>query len=187
MKIKFDGMLLGALFATIFYSASYPCIHKVIMENISDKLIALSQITNCLSIVFFGFIWNRQKILFRYFPIFCFCEIILTFSLTIYVITTNYIRAYYIADTLIFAIVSRNIICGGNKLKTLMYSDDERAKYDNNESSCYAIATIIGSLISMITNSGFVFMLWVATIGNAIDNMFYLYTYNKIRKGENEN
>lgn len=68
-----------------------------------------------------------------------------------------------------------------------MYSDDERAKYDNNESSCYAIATIIGSLISMITNSGFAFMLWVATIGNAIDNMFYLYTYNKIRKGENEN
>ena len=187
MKIKFDGMLLGALFATIFYSASYPCIHKVIMENISDKLIALSQITNCLSIVFFGFIWNRQKILFRYFPIFCFCEIILTFSLTIYVITTNDIRAYYIADTLIFAIVSRNIICGSNKLKTLIYSDDERAKYDNNESSCYAIATIISSLISMIANSGFVFMLWVATIGNAIDNMFYLYTYNKIRKGENEN
>ena len=102
MKIKLDGMLLGALFATIFYSASYPCIHKVIMENVSDKLIALSQITNCLSIVFFGFIWNRQKILFRYFPIFCFCEIISTFSLTIYVINTNDIRAYYIADTLIF-------------------------------------------------------------------------------------
>lgn len=61
MKIKLDSMLLGALFATIFYSASYPCIHKVIMENVSNKLIALSQITNCLSIVFFGFIWNRQK------------------------------------------------------------------------------------------------------------------------------
>ena len=117
MKIKLDSMLLGALFATIFYSASYPCIHKVIMENVSNKLIALSQITNCLSIVFFGFVWNRQKILFRYFSVFCFCEIILTFSLTIYVITTNDIRAYYIADTLIFAIVSRNIICGSNKLK----------------------------------------------------------------------
>lgn len=175
-------MLLGALFATIFYSASYPCIHKVIMENVSDKFIALSQIINCLSIVFFGFVWNRQERLFKFFPVFCLCEIMLTFSLTFYVIATNDIRAYYIADTLIFAIISRNIICGSNKLKTLIYCEEERAKYDNNESSCYAIATIIGSLISMIVSSGFIFMLWIATIGNAIDNIFYLYTYNNTKR-----
>ena len=60
-KIKVDGMLAATFFVTIFYSATYPFIHKQIISTAPSSIIALSQIINCLSVVTFGFIWNRNS------------------------------------------------------------------------------------------------------------------------------
>ena len=46
-----DGMLLATLLTTLFYSATYPYIHKEIVSVVSDSVIALNQIINCLSII----------------------------------------------------------------------------------------------------------------------------------------
>ena len=184
MKRKLDGMLFATFITTLFYSASYPFINKVIISNVSEAVIALSQIINCISIVFFGFIWNKfSHKLFKFYPVFCVLEMLLSISSTILVITTGNIFAYYIMDTLIFAIVTRNICCGGVKLRALRYNTETaREHFDNNNLSANAIATIVGSIVAMILKLDFISMLWVATVGNAVDNIFYIFIYRNCTK-----
>lgn len=59
---KIDGMLLATLLTTLFYSATYPYIHKEIVSNVSDSIIALNQIINCISIIVYGRVWNKNRI-----------------------------------------------------------------------------------------------------------------------------
>lgn len=181
MKRKIDGMLLATFITTLFYSASYPYIHKVIISNVSETIIALSQIINCVSIVFFGLIWNRfsQKI-FKFYPAFCITETVLSILSTVIMIITKNILVYYVIDTLIFAIVTRNICCGGVKLKSIRYkTETTREHFDNSNNSANAMATIIGSLIAMILKLDFEKMLCIATVGNSIDNIFYMVIYKR--------
>ena len=182
-QVKFDGMILATLICTTFYSTSYPFIHKQIMYYASDNLIALNQIINCVSIVLFGFVWNKTKRLFNFYPALCIIEGILSIGSTIFAITTHNIVAYYVIDTLIFSIVTRNICCGGIKLRAMRYNTEEqRERYDNNNNSANAIGTIVGSCLAMILDLNFEAMLIVATIGNTVDNIFYICIYFKERK-----
>lgn len=179
IKRKLDGMLVATFLTTIFYSTTYPFIHKLIMESVSDNIVALNQIINCLSIVVLGSLWNKKsEKLFKCYPAFCVGETILGVCSTIWATTTGNIMAYYMIDTLIFAIVTRNICCGGVKLRAIRYNTEEdREHFDNNNNSSSAIATIIGSVIAMMLNLDFATMLWLATLGNAIDNIFYIFIY----------
>lgn len=172
-------MLIATFLTTLFYSATYPYIHKEIMVVASDWLIALNQIINCLSIVIFGTLWNKfSDRLFKYYPYFCVFETILGIGSTVWAICTQNIASYYIIDTLIFAIVTRNICCGGVKLRTLRYNSEvKREHFDNNNNSASAIATIIGSIVAMVLKLDFNIMLCIATFGNAIDNIFYIFIY----------
>ena len=186
-QVKFDGMILATLICTTFYSTSYPFIHKQIMYYASDNLIALNQIINCVSIVLFGFVWNKTKRLFNFYPALCIVEGILSVGSTIFAITTHNIVAYYIIDTLIFSIVTRNICCGGIKLRAMRYNTEEqRERYDNNNNSANAIGTIAGSCLAMILDLNFEVMLIIATIGNTVDNIFYICIYYNERKKINE-
>lgn len=188
MKKKIDGMLLATFLTTIFYSSTYPYIHKEIMSNVSDSIIALNQIINCVSIILIGSLWNKKSDnLFKHYPTFCISETLLGVLSTIWVIVSNNIVAYYIIDTLIFAIITRNICCGGVKLKAIRYnSEEKREQFDNNNNSSSAIATIIGSVIAMMLNLDFTIMLCIATFGNAIDNIFYLFIYKTHKPRSNE-
>lgn len=180
---KIDGMLVATFLTTLFYSATYPYIHKQIMMVVSDWLIAVSQIINCLSIVFFGSVWNKwSDKLFKYYPAICVAETLLGIGSTIFAISTQNIATYYMIDTLIFAVVTRNICCGGVKLKAIRYKAEEaREHFDNNNNSASAIATIIGSLIAMALSLDFRVMLCVATFGNSIDNIFYILIYRSTK------
>ena len=177
-------MLLATFITTLFYSATYPYIHKEIMQNVSDTIIALNQIINCLSIVILGSLWNKKSDkLFKYYPVLCISETILGVCSTIWATFTHNILAYYIIDTLIFAIVTRNICCGGVKLRAIRYkTETDREHFDNNNNSMSAIATIIGSMLAIILKLDFIAMLWLATIGNAVDNIFYIFIYRKMRE-----
>lgn len=187
-KIKIDGMILATLICTIFYATSYPFIHKQIMYYASDNLIALTQIINCVSIVLFGFIWNKTDKLFNFYPTLCIVEGILSVGSTIFAIITHNVVAYYIIDTLIFSIITRNICCGGIKLRSIRYNTEEqREHYDNNNNSANAIGTIIGSTLAMILDLNFELMLIIATIGNTVDNVFYIIIYCNEMKKKKEN
>lgn len=178
-------MLIATFITMLFYSATYPYIHKEIVSNVSESIIALNQIINCVSIIFFGFLWNKYSDkLFQYYPIICIIETILGILSTTWATITHNIVVYYIIDTLIFAIVTRNICCGGVKLRAIRYkTETEREHFDNNNNSASAIATIIGSILAIIFNLDFITMLWLATLGNAVDNVFYIFIY-KNQKGD---
>lgn len=189
MKNKIDGMLIATFLTTIFYSSTYPYIHKEIMMVATDSLIALEQIINCISIIVFGFLWNkRSEKLFRFYPIYCIMETILGIMTTVFAIVTDNVIAYYLLDTLVFAIVTRNICCGGVKLRAIRYnSEEKREHFDNNNNSIASVATILGSIIAMVLELDFPIMLCLATFGNAIDNIFYIFIFWKTKERRNMN
>jgi hypothetical protein len=60
-------------------------------------------------------------------------------------------------------------------------SEIEREQYDNNSSIVNAIATLIGAGVAMIFDFDLKLLFVFALIGNGLDNLFYLYIYNRIR------
>ena len=178
-RMHIDGMLLATFLTTIFYSSTYPYIHKEVMTVASDSLIALNQIINCVSVIVCGWIWNKKsERLFRFYPVFCVTETTLGIMTTIFAITTRNILAYYVLDTIVFAVVTRNICCGGVKLRAIRYnSEEKREHFDNNNNSVSALATILGSVIAMFLDLNIETMLSIATFGNAIDNIFYIFIF----------
>ena len=185
-RFKIDGMLLATFITTLFYSSTYPYIHKQVMENVSDTLVAVEQIIDCSSIIFFGSLWNKHMDkLFKFYPIYCILETVLTVAMTIWITITGSIVAYYIINLLIFSICTRQIICGGIKLRAMRYDTEEkRVRYDNNNNSVASAATIIGSLIAIVLDLNFITMLWIATVGGCVDNLFYAFLFIKQTKGE---
>jgi len=187
----FDGMLLATFFTTLFYSATYPFIYKKIMSDprMTEDFVALQQILNCLSVIVFSYIWeNKTDKLFKYYREFCIAEMVTTTSITIYCLITNNIVGYYILDSIAFALITRQIICGGIKLRANRYNTEQkRVSFDNKNNMFGSAATIIGSLLAMILSLDFEIMLILATIGNCIDNIFYITIYtNQTRRKSNE-
>ncbi|MDE6780952.1 MAG: hypothetical protein K2J40_05790 [Ruminococcus sp.] len=178
---KNDKMLLATFLSTVFYSTAYPTIHKEIVIHISDFMIASEQIISCLGIVLASVLWNKYSdILFQKFQLFCVLETVAGITTTTYAIMSDNIMVYYILDTFVFALITRNIICGGNRLRSERYRQElEREHFDNNNLSASAIATIIGSCIAMLLDLDFKIMLCIATFGNALDNILYIQVYRE--------
>ena len=59
--MKSDKMLLATFLSTVFYSMAYPAIHKEIIQNISDYLIAIEQIVSCIGIILASTLWNKHS------------------------------------------------------------------------------------------------------------------------------
>jgi hypothetical protein len=112
--------------------------------------------------------------------VFCSLEFITTISATSFIIVTGNVAASYILDTVFFAIGTRNIVCGIFKLRARRYrTEQQRTEFDNLDNSAAALATIIGSVISMIMSFDFHTMLIIASFGNLIDNVLYIIIYYK--------
>jgi len=183
-KIKFDSLLLATFLATIFYASTYPYIHKHIISSVSDTFISLNQIANCLSVIIFSKLWNtRGDKLYNEFVKLCVCESLLGITLAIAVTQTHNWLCYYIADTWIFCLVSRNIICGGIRLKNIRYTGNAREKFDNNQNIASAVATLIGSVIALVLKLDMETMIWIATLGNCTDNLIYATAYVNTKRG----
>ena len=183
-RVKIDGMLLSTFLTTLFYSATYPYIHKYIVSIIPDSFLAGQNIICCLSIIVFGHLWNKYpEALFSKFPMLCIVEFVSTAISAAVVLITNNVNAYFVLDTLFFALISRNIICGAIKLKARRYTaETDRTEFDNKDNSMCAIATIIGSLVAMVLSLDFHIMIILASVGNLIDNVFYITIYYSTKK-----
>lgn len=184
---KIDLMLLAAFLSTLIYACSYPHIHKAMMMDVSDTLISINQIVNCTSSIIIGILWVRypDKLYQRY-PLFCVLETIFGITLGIYFTITNNLAVYYIADTIIFGLITENILCGGSRLKKLRYTPEEREKYDIKGQIITSIATVFGSGVSIVIGRIFdiniTILLWAAIVGNMIDNGFYIFMFFKHKK-----
>ena len=208
---KPDAMLMATFFSNCFYSATYPYIYKEIMSGISGGTVAVNQIVNCLSVILFSALWNRfSDRLFPFYAVLCVLECLAGLCMSLYVtfhpenllmyyildtallcgICTSLfvtffqdILCYYLLDTLLFCLITRNIICGGVRLRAMRYPTEQlREQFDNNNNAVSAAATIIGSAVAVFLHLDFVHMVWIATIGNMTDNIFYIYIFFHSRK-----
>lgn len=176
-KLKTIDLIIVATFVTTFaYSSTYPFIHKQLMMVVSEKLVALTNILDCVGVIITDRIWEAKgKKLYKSYALFCVLETVTTASTTLYALLSRDLIAYYIIDTVMFAIMTRHVICGGRKLRAIRYKDeDSRVKYENNNYTAASIATLIGSGISMLLGLPFEVMLVIAAIGNSVDNIFYI-------------
>ena len=184
MNKKIDAILIVNCITNMFYTATYPYIYKVLYTNISEKMIALTTIISCLSIIIFSTTWNKHgDNLYKFFPLFCIGEFVASIGLTLYLLNTYSYNSYYLYETFSMAIISKQILFGMNRLKRIRYTDKDRELFDNRNSAYCSFGTIVGSLIVLVINLNFTTMLWIATFGNAIGNLSYICIYYNSKKG----
>lgn len=61
-------------------------------------------------------------------------------------------------------------------------TEKTREHYDNNNQIVSAVATLMGAGFAMAYSFDIKFLFIFALIGNIIDNFFYIYIYNKIKR-----
>ena len=176
-------MLFSNFISTLFYSASYPYIYAEIMKVINRKYISFEQIISCIGIVVFGSLWNRYgDKLFQHYTKFILLEIAADAFLFTDVLIRHDLKFYFLLNVIIYAIITKNLSCGGIKMRAKVNPTEElRERYDNNSNSIFAVATIAGTIIAAALGASLDVLFVLALIGNTVDNFFYLYIYKRIQ------
>lgn len=171
-----DKLIIASFLSNLFYSACYPAVHSYLMQSVGQRMISINSLCTCLGGIILPFIWNKYSdILYKKYGKMLFLEAFCYICMLIMLINNKInLIIYYILDTICFTLITKNIICGGNRLRAIKYNNEEkRTKYDNNTQMAANISSLIGFLSCAI----FEFNLWQAfllsTIGICIDNIFY--------------
>ena len=133
MERKFDLLIISSIASNLFYSLSYPIVHTYLMSFVDSRTVSICSLMSCVIVALVNKLWLRySKKLYKYFKHLLIIETIV-YSILVGMILSNSISpyTYYIFDTLLFATITNNIICGGVKLKSLRYQGEEREKFDN--------------------------------------------------------
>lgn len=182
-------MLLSNFVCTLFYSASYPYIYAEIMKVISRKYISFEQIISCIGIVVFGSLWNKYgDRLFRHYPKFIVLETVADTFLFADVLIRHDLKFYFLLNVIIYALITKNMSCGGIKMRAKVNPTEElRERYDNNSNSIYAVATIAGTALAVAFPVSLNALFILALIGNIADNFLYFYIYKRCEENAYEN
>ena len=183
-------MLLAAFVSSMFYSMSYPYIYAETIKVVPRLYISLENILTCLSVIAFCGLWNKYSDrLFVHYRKLLFLEIAADIYLFADVIIRGNLNFYFLLNVLIYCLITRNLACGGTKMRAKVNpTDTERERFDNNSNIVNSASTIIGTglaiLFDKIINGGIPLnaLFILALIGNTSDNIFYIHIYNKITK-----
>lgn len=170
--------------SNLFYSIAYPVVHFTLIKDVGEKMIAFNSIIMCLAGVLFPIIWNKHKNLYRAYGQLLLVEGIV-YSIVGILICTSAISnlAYYLLDTFLFALISKNIICGSNKLRAMRYNSEIiREQYDNNSTIVSNFSSLLGFGISFIVTIPVNIAFILITIGICVDNVFYYRVYKQSLK-----
>lgn len=182
-----DKLILSGFISMLFYSVAYPVVHTVTIQNLDSRVLSASSFISCILVIIVNKVWlTKSEELYKKFGIMLFIESLLYFIILIMILTKNITpQKYYILDTLLFSSITRNIICGGNRLKAIRYKDNDREEFDNKSVMFYNVASIIGygisSIIKVPTNIAFVIMY----VGIISDNFIYYIVYKQTNKDYN--
>lgn len=181
---KFDLLIISSLFSNLFYSVAYPIVHTLCIKNISSNFMSMVQLITCILAIILSQLWikysDKLYTTFRLSLILeCICFGVLLILFLLDVVSP---KIYYISDCILSAIITRNIINGGCRLKAIRYKDKEREMYDHKNTMICNISSICGFLFSSIftlpINIAFILMF----IGISIDNVFYYLAYKETNK-----
>jgi len=184
MRFLSTLMLVANLISGLFYSLSYPYIYQEMCRVISERYISFESILACLSTIIFCRIWNKHSDkLFRFYRIILWSEMILDIILFGIAMFSHNLKVYFIMNILIYALITRNLACGGVRMRAKVNPDEKsRERYDNNSNIVSSIATLAGASVIMFKQFDLNMLFIFALIGNIIDNIFYLFIYREIIK-----
>ena len=182
---KFSKLMLAANFISgLFYAASYPYIYAEIIKVIPRGYISFEQIICCISTIIFCKLWNKysDKFFIHYGKILL-TEVIADIILFFDVMIRGDLNFYFLLNIIIYALITRNLACGGTKMRARVNPTEKlRERYDNNNQIVSSAATLLGASSAAIFPLDLKVLFILALIGNIVDNFFYLYIYNKIKK-----
>src|SRR3712207_4218286 len=150
-----DKLLMANFLSNLFFSFSFPTIHCFLINNINQRIISLNSIVTCISGILFPIIWNKysDKLYVKWRYLLSAETIAYTIAIMLMLFGKINGRIYYFVDTLFFAVITKNIICGNNKLKSIRYAkDNEREQYDNNCNIVTNCSSLIGFGTSFLFN-----------------------------------
>jgi len=172
-------MLVSNLLTTLFYSLSYPYIYAETVKIVPKAYISIEQILACVGTIVFCRMWNKHSDkLFKHYRKILLAEMIADSILFADVIIRNDMSFYFLLNVIIYAVITKNLSCGGTKMRAIInQTEKEREIFDNNSNIINSVATLLGTAIAMGFNFTVKTLFICAFIGNVIDNIFYLYIY----------
>lgn len=184
MKLKnIDELLIAGGLSNLFYSIAYPIVHTITIQDINSNVMSLASLINCVIAMIITKIWlNHSRELYKTFGKLLILEVIAYAILTItFLIGETSPRMYFLWDAILSALITKNIICAGARLKSKRYQDEEREKFDNKTSFYCNLTSVIGYgfswIITLPIYAGFICMF----IGIAVDNIFYYKVFKNIK------
>lgn len=185
MMKRYSNMMLAAnFFSTLFYAMSYPYIYAETIKAVPHFYISIEQLLSCIGTIVFCGLWNRfSDKLFKHYRAMLVVEILADVFLFADVIIRKDLSFYFLLNVIIFALVTRNLACGGTKMRAIANpTERDRERYDNNSNVICSISTIAGSCAAAVFPMSLTTLFILALIGNTIDNFFYLIIYDGILK-----
>lgn len=183
-------MLLANFISGLFYATSYPYIYAETVQVIPRQFLALEQILCCISTIIFCKLWNKYSDrFFNHYRLILWAEIIADTILFSDVMIRGNLSFYFLLNIIIYSLITRNLACGGTKMRAKVNPTEKlRERYDNNNQIVSATSTLLGAGFAIICPLDLQILFIFALIGNIVDNFFYLYIYNQIKKeSQNEN
>ena len=186
MKRLSNIMLAATFISNLFYTMSYPYIYAQTVKVVPQSFIGIEQILCCVGAMLFCWIWNKYSDkLFKYYELLLVAEIIADTVLFADVLIRWDLKFYFLLNVIIYSVITRNLICGGNKMRAkLNPSEKERERFDNNNSILNSASTLIGAGAAIVFNPQLKTLFVLALIGNIADNFFYLYICRGIKKNK---
>lgn len=89
---------------------------------------------------------------------------------------------YVIIEALLYASITRNIICGGNRLKAIRYNEQSREKYDNKDIILSNVSGLLGYSFSTLITLSLTVCMILMLVATVIDNVFYYYVWKTTTK-----
>ena len=188
MKRLSNIMILAMFLSTLFYSLSYPYIYAELLKVVPKGYISIEQILCCIGTIICCKIWNKYSDrLFKYYGVMLWIEMIADIVLFLDVQIRHDLCDYFLINIIIYSIITRNLVCGGNKMRArLNPNEKDRERFDNNNTVANSIGTVMGAGIAIILSLKLNSLFILTLIGNIIDNIFYLYIYKKLNHIEVE-
>lgn len=177
-------MLVANFVSVLFYSMSYPYIYVQTCKVVPTYYISIEQFLSCVGTIIFCWIWNKYSDwLFNHYVKIIIAETLLDVILFVDVIVRNDLKFYFLLNVVIYALVTRNMACGGTKMRAIVNpTEKDREQYDNNSNIVVSVATILGTVTAFIYMPDFKVLCVLALIGNVSDNVLYWHIYRKIKK-----
>ena len=179
-----DKLLLANFISNLFYSTAYPTVHFVLIKNIDERIISLNSIIVCIAGIITPMIWNKKSDeMYSKYGYLLTMEGISYILLTLaFILGAVDSKLYYLIDTILFSIITKNIICGGNKLRAIRYNGEEREKFDNDCNILSNASSLIGFTVSLLLPLPKYIAFIMLGLGIISDNIFYYRAYKEGNK-----